>query len=171
MYTKADFLTAIAKETKILKHLATCVPPSGLDYRPTPGQRSTLELMQYLTIGAHAAAIYAVTGAWEHWEKLDAESKAVTAATFGKALDRQRSGIAKQLKPFNDASLKKKSTKDFSGAKVPLGAGLMAMVLQQLTAYRMQLFLYAKAAGNSAIGTSDVWRGKAAKPMKAAKAT
>ncbi len=167
MYTKDDFLSSIAKESAILKHLATCVPSGGLDYRPSDAQRTTLELMQYLCIGPQAGTIYAVTGSWDHWEKLDAESKTVTAATFAKANDRQRSAITRMLKPYTDASLKKKQTKDWSGKAMPLGVGLVAMVLGQMTAYRMQLFLYAKAAGNHGIGTSDVWRGKAAKPMKA----
>ena len=44
----------------------------------------------------------------------------------------------------------------------PLGRALLEMPLKWMTAYRMQLFLYAKAAGAVDLTTADNWRGAAA---------
>src|SRR5215510_16074891 len=48
--TKAELLTSLQKESRILGHLAGKVEPSMVDYRPTPKQRSSLELMRYMSI-------------------------------------------------------------------------------------------------------------------------
>ncbi len=170
MYTKAAFLNAIKLETKVIKHLATQIPANTYDYRPTPAQRSTLELLRYLAIGGAGAAAYAATGGWEAWEKLDAQAKLMQPGDIAKALDRQAKAIASALKPYTDAKLQKKKIKTWSGISCTLGEGMVTMVLMPMVAYRMQLFLYAKASGASHLTTSDCWHGKAAKPKKPAKA-
>ena len=43
--TKAELLTSLQKEARILGHLADKVEPAMVDYRPTPKQRSSLELL------------------------------------------------------------------------------------------------------------------------------
>ena len=48
MITKEQYIESFLKEIDIIKHLAEKIEPKMLDYRPTPGQRSTLELLQYL---------------------------------------------------------------------------------------------------------------------------
>jgi hypothetical protein len=168
MYTKQQFLKSLKLETKIIKHLATQVPAGQLEYRPTPAQRSTIELMRFLTLTAYGSARWAVEQQWEFWDALEAESKKVEAATFAKAMDRQVKAIEKLLKPLNDKQLVKKTTKTWSGSKLSLGEGLVDMVLKSLVAYRMQLFLYAKASGAAHLTSSDCWQGKPAKKMASA---
>ena len=48
--TKQELIAALQHEVRILLHLAGKVDKSKLDYRPTPKQRSTLELLQYMAI-------------------------------------------------------------------------------------------------------------------------
>src|SRR5262245_16992977 len=48
--TKPELIGSLKHEVNILLHLAGKVDPAKADYRPTPKQRSTLELLQYLTI-------------------------------------------------------------------------------------------------------------------------
>jgi hypothetical protein len=48
--TKAELLAALQNEVRILLHLADKIDPTALDYRPTPKQRSTLELLRDLSI-------------------------------------------------------------------------------------------------------------------------
>lgn len=168
MYAKKQLLASIAHETKVIKHLATQIPAGQLEYRPTPAQRSTLELLRYLTIAAHSATRYAVEGNWEWWDELEKPANAVTPATFAKAMDRQRNAITRILKPFGDAKLAKRPSKTWGGTKLPLGEALVEMALKPLVAYRMQLFLYAKASGAAHLTTSDCWAGKPAKKKKEA---
>jgi hypothetical protein len=48
--TKNELVGKLQHEVRTLLHLASKVDPSMLDYRPTPKQRSLLEVLQYLTI-------------------------------------------------------------------------------------------------------------------------
>src|ERR1700694_5497160 len=48
--TKPELVGTLQQEVRILLHLAGKVDASMLDYRPTPKQRSTLELLQYMAI-------------------------------------------------------------------------------------------------------------------------
>src|SRR5205814_980033 len=49
MMTKEEFLDSCAHETRVIRHLAGKILPGGLDWKPTPVQRTTLELLRYLT--------------------------------------------------------------------------------------------------------------------------
>ncbi len=170
MVTKATLIASVKAETKILKHLLTQIPAGGWDYRPSAPQRSTLELVRYLAIGAAGATDYAVTGTWDGWEKLEAAAKEWQAADLPKALDRQLALVKKSLAKVTDRAMATKKIKMWSGEKVTLGDGLLNMVIKPGAAYRMQLFLYLKAAGATHLTSSDLWQGKAAKPKKAEKA-
>src|SRR5258708_6590549 len=48
--TKDVLINCLNHEVQILPHQAWKVDPAKLDYRPTPKQRSTLELLQYMAI-------------------------------------------------------------------------------------------------------------------------
>ena len=49
------------------------------------------------------------------------------------------------------------------GGAMPRKAWLLETFLKNLVGYKMQLFLYIKASGNSGIGTPELWRGEDAK--------
>ena len=48
--TKEQLVASLQNEVRILLHLVSKIDRSQLNYRPTPGQRSTLELLRYLSI-------------------------------------------------------------------------------------------------------------------------
>ncbi len=48
--TKSELIAALQNEVRILLHLASKIDRAQLDYRPTPKQRSTIELLKYLTV-------------------------------------------------------------------------------------------------------------------------
>ena len=47
---------------------------------------------------------------------------------------------------------------------LPLGAAILNGPAKWLAAYKMQLFLYAKASGAPELKTSNLWRGADPKP-------
>ena len=47
---KSELIAQLQKEVDILLHLASKIDRAQLDYRPTPKQRSTLDLLRYLSI-------------------------------------------------------------------------------------------------------------------------
>ncbi len=50
MYTKEQLIAAMRNEFRIIKHLAEKIPADTEGYKPTEKQRTTLELLQYLSI-------------------------------------------------------------------------------------------------------------------------
>lgn len=167
MYTKASFLKSIALEAKIMKHLVAQIPAGQADWRLTPPQRSTLELLRFLTFMPYASVEFALTQAWDKWDGHEAAAKELQAADFAKAMDRQMKGITRLLAKHTDATLRKKTTKHWNGTKMTLGDALVAMVLNTMVAYRMQLFLQVKASGAPHLTSSDCWQGKTAKAKPA----
>ena len=47
--TKEELIGSLQNEIRILLHLAGKIDKNKLDYRPTAKQRSTIELLRYLT--------------------------------------------------------------------------------------------------------------------------
>ena len=47
--TKTELVASLQNEARLLLHLAGKVDRAKLDYRPTPKQRSTIELLKYLS--------------------------------------------------------------------------------------------------------------------------
>jgi hypothetical protein len=78
-------------------------------------------------------------------------------------MDEQTKFAKKAIIALTDEDLKKESTIFGSTLSLPM---FLLQTLKSATAYKMQLFLYIKASGNSDIGTSNLWGGMDA-PTKA----
>ena len=48
--TKDELIGSLKNEVRILLHLAGKIDRKQLDYRPTPKQRSTIELLRYMAV-------------------------------------------------------------------------------------------------------------------------
>lgn len=158
MLTKEQLLDSMRQEVKIVKHLATKVLPGTWDWRPTPAQRSTLELIRYMTHCGTIGAIHAVTDKWDHAEATEKASESVTPENFAAAMDRQMAELEALIRPLTDDDLRRATTMPW-GSPTTVGLGLVDMGLKPLVAYRMQLFLYAKQSGNASIGPAECWVG------------
>ena len=162
----AHLITALRRETAIVKHLATKIPAGQLDYRPTPAQRSTLELLRYITTIAITSSRYCLVGNWDHAKEYGAKAAGLHLADIAGAMDRQLAEVEAVLAKLSASDLERQVALPWGGAGT-LGDVLLEMPVGFMTAYRMQLFLYAKASGASQIGTMDLWAGKDT-PAKAA---
>lgn len=159
MLTSAQFLAAVDHETRVIKHLATKFVPGTDDWRPTTKQRSTTELLRYLTSAASVPCLAMIRGNWEHAEALEQAAQAVTTTTFAAAMDAQRATIAAALAPLSERDFAERDANLPWGTPVKLGEALVRTVLYTYVAYRMQLFLYAKESGNADIGPANCWVG------------
>lgn len=159
MITREQLLDSMRHEVKIIRHLATKVPPGTWDWRPTPGQRSMLELLQYLTCCGSIGTVFAATGTWDHAEAIEKDAESVTPETFDAAMQKQMALLEEVIRSLPEADLLTRDAKLPWGAPTKLGLGLVDMGLKPLAAYRMQFFLYAKQAGNSALGPANCWVG------------
>ena len=158
--TKHELIALLQKEVRVLLHLASKIDRSQLDYRPTPKQRSTLELLQYLTYMGPMLLRYA------KGEKLDADSwtpivQAAGARDFDQtlaAIEAHKDAYAALVEGMDERAFRAE-VQGFDGAKTTCGSFIVYNVLGQCAAYRTQLFLYLKACGREELNTANLWNG------------
>ena len=162
--TKSELVALLQKEVRLLLHLTTKIDPDMLDYRPTPKQRSTLELLKYLTNMGPMLVRAAKTGNFDV-EAWTAASKAAEARDFAQtvaALAPHSDEYAALLADVSDADFRKEI--EMFGNKTTRGAFLVNLVLCGHAAYRTQLFVYLKACGREELSTMNLWAGVDAPP-------
>lgn len=161
--TKDELLSALQGEIRILLHLASKVDPAKLDYRPSAGQRSTLELLQYLTIMGPIHFDAVLRGAFDMdawrtaWQTGERKAKFLDLARAKEAIGKQSDLFAERLGTCSDADLRAEI--EMFGHRESRGSMLVSMVLRHYSAYRMQLFLYLKASGRDELNTMNLWVG------------
>lgn len=158
--TKEELLQSLQKEVRILLHLATKIDRSQLDYRPTEKQRSTLELLHYLSFMGPVLVRATRAGAFD-----PAAWNAAKDTAAGLDLDGTLDAIAAQadefsllLAEFAESDLR--SGIEMFGRQSTKGFFLVNTVLCGYAAYRTQLFLYLKACGRVELNSMNLWSGK-----------
>ena len=157
--TKSELIASLQNEVRILLHLAGKIDPAKLEYRPTPKQRSTIELLKYLCLMGPMLVRAVKAGAFDPalWT---ATEQTIASQTFDQVLATiaaQKDTYAELLADVSDADLRTEI--EMFGSKSTRGSFLVNMVLCGCAAYRTQLFLYLKACGRDELGTMNLWAG------------
>jgi len=158
--TKSELIAALQNEVRILVHLAGKVDRSKIDYRPTSKQRSTIELLRYMSMMGPTLIRYAKTNSWDQ-DLWNSALKAADARDFNQtvaAIAAQAAEYAALLGDMTDADFRGE-VKGFDGSTTSRGAFIVNLVLCGCAAYRTQLFLYLKACGREELGTVNLWVG------------
>jgi hypothetical protein len=157
--TTAELISSLQNEVRILLHLAGMVDRSMLDYRPTPQQRSTIELLQYLTMMGPELIRAIRAGAFDGGAWAGAEQSASTLSFNDvlSAIAAQKAGYAEALGDITEAELRREVA--LFGEPASVGSTLVNQVLCGCAAYRTQLFLYLKACGRHELTTLNLWAG------------
>ncbi len=163
--TKSELLTSLQHEVRILVHLAGKVDRAQLDYRPTPKQRSTLELVRYLSMMGPTLVQYALAEPpdIEIWNAAEEQSKARDFDQAVAAIAAQSARYETLLAGHGDAKFRAPFT-DFDGTTTTVGAFLVNLVLMGVAAYKTQLFVYLKACGHEELSSANLWYGADAPP-------
>ena len=158
--TKSELIASLQHESRILLHLAGKVEPQMRDYRPTPKQRSALELLQYLSVMGPELVKAGKAGAFnrESWMAADATAKSRDWDQTVAALATQPDQYATLLNEWTDADFRA-DIDPFGRGKSSKGSFLVNMVLGGHAAYRTQLFCYLKSCGREELGTTNLWGG------------
>jgi hypothetical protein len=156
---KSELLASLQHEVRILLHLAGKVEPHMRDYRPTPKQRSALELLKYMSIMGPGLIRAAKAGRFDPaaWT---VEEKKAAAYSFDEAvaaIAAQRDEYAALLDAISDAEMREEI--EMFGRKQIRGPFIVNLVLGGHAAYRTQLFLYLKSCGREELGTMNLWAG------------
>ena len=157
--TKSELIASLQNEVRVLLHLAGKIEPGMLDYRPTPKQRSTLELLRYLSAMGPTLVAAAAAGGFD-----PARWGAALAAAEARDFDQTVDAIASHADVYTtlladvpDESFRQQV--EFFGVKQSRGSFLVNVVLCGYAAYRTQLFDYLKACGRTELVTSNLWAG------------
>ncbi len=159
MFSKSNFLDSLELETNICKHLHSKIDADNLDYKPTDGQRTMLELLQYLSGCLYVPTRCLIENDWSCAGECMKKSAEVTLDNFCDRMDEQLAAVKELVLPLTDSDFAGKETSFPTGAKAILGPALINFTLKFSAAYRMQLFLYIKATGRSELNTLNCWFG------------
>lgn len=159
MIRKNDLLDSLLHECDIASHLHGKIPEGRWGYRPTPDQRSTLELLRYLAGCGIGSARAMTEGTWDGYKAAMDRAADMAPEAFPALMATQKDELRALFAGLDDDALSTQEATLPWGEKVTLGRALIETTLKWLAAYRMQLFLYAKASGNTAIGTANNWAG------------
>ena len=158
--TKEELIGSLQNEARILLHLASKIDRNKLDYRPTPKQRSTMELLQYLVVMGPNLVKSIKAGAFDPpgWAAASEQAKAMNFDQVLKAIEQQKGVYADLLSGYSDQDFR--SDIDlFGSGKSSKGSVLVNLVLAGCAAYRTQLFIYLKACGREELNTMNLWGG------------
>jgi hypothetical protein len=161
--TKEELIASLKNEVRILAHLTGKIDQSKFHYRPTPRQRSILELLQYLAIMAptQIAAIqggdFSRSAMMAVWRPAETRAKSMSFEQAVAAIQQQSAQFDQIFSDWREADLR--SRVDMFGHKFSRGELLVNLVLSGFAAYRMQLFCYLKSCGREELNTVDLWMG------------
>ncbi len=157
--TKAELIESLQNDVRILLHLAGKVDRAQLDYRPTQKQRSTLELLRYLSMMGPELIQAIKKGAFDPaaWTVAEEATAAMDFDQTVAAIGTQTEAYATLLADMSDADFRAEI--ELFGDKGTRGSILVNLILCGCAAYRTQLFLYLKACGREELSTMNLWAG------------
>ena len=157
--TKSDLISSLQNEVRILLHLAGKIDHASIDYRPTPKQRSTIELLKYLSIMGPELVKAAKAGKFDPvlWTAAEAAAQSRDFDQTRAAIAAQTDSYASLLAGISDEDMRAEIL--MFGNPTTRGAFLVNLVLCGCAAYRTQLFVYLKACGRKELSTMNLWAG------------
>jgi hypothetical protein len=166
--TRSELIASLQTEVRILLHLAGKVNDSSIDYRPTPKQRSTRELVRYLSFMGPTIVRYALAEPPDVsiWTEGEEAAKARSFEESVAEIGRHAEQYASLLGAVPEAKFREEFI-DWEGNKTTVGSFLVNLVIGGCAAYRTQLFLYLKSAGLEHLSSANLWTGADSAPANA----
>ena len=157
--TKDELIASLQNEVRILLHLADKADAAVLDYRPTPKQRSTIELLRYLTYMGPVMIPSIQAGAFDMpaWSAAEQAAQAANFEQVRASLAAQTDLYAQLLGDYSEEDFQAQI--EMFGRTSSKGYLITNVVLCGHAAYRTQLFLYLKANGHDELNTYNLWAG------------
>jgi hypothetical protein len=157
--TRSELVGSLQHEVHVLLHLAGKIDRAEVDYRPTPKQRSTIELLRYLSYMGPMLVKFAKAGSFDQaaWAATKSAADLRNLDETVAAIAGQRDLYARELGSLSDPDFRAEI--EMFGRKTTRGAFLVNMVLCGHAAYRTQLFCYLNACGREELTTMNLWAG------------
>ena len=164
MISRDEFLESIRTEVAIVKHLYSKVDKDKLNYKLSPAQRSTSEVLDNLPCNLYLIANSLMKSDFSNF-KVEAEAIAASAKKdFNATMDAEYAKFEALVKGLSDSDFKNKEMAFPNGTKFKAGVGLLQSTYRFLVSYKMQLFQYLKAGGRQELVSSNLWWGRDPQP-------
>lgn len=157
MITKQQYIDSITFELAVVRHLAEKIDAAHLEFRPTPKQRSTHELLSYMSTIFGAAVDVIKTGDQGAYRAWSEKTPAVTLGNFASLIEIEEKHIRDVVGGMSDSELEEKIT--IYGTERTRAEHLLNGPLKWAAAYKMQLFMYLKMTGAEHLNTMNLWAG------------
>ena len=158
MITKQQYIDSITFELGVIRHLATKIDAAHLDFKPTPKQRSTHELMTYMsTIFGGAIDMIKAGGDRTVYKAWLDKTPAATLENFAELMKIEEDHIREVVGGMSDEELAERVT--IYGSERTRAEHLLNGPLKWATAYKMQLFMNLKMSGAEHLNTMNLWAG------------
>lgn len=164
MITKEQFAQSMIRECDIILHLFSKLSPEQYEYQPSPEQRSTHMLLRYLAICAIGGIDCMQHKDWKRFATYRERVQDMAPSDFPAAMEQQKQEIQQFFASITEEALQTQEAPMPGGVMLPLGMAILEGPHKWLAAYKMQLFLYAKASGSTQLKTSNLWRGTDPQP-------
>lgn len=164
MVTKNDLRDMLIHEYRVIRQLIPKIPEGSEDFRLSPPQRSTMELLHYLAIVGPGVLHAANDGGFGWYVENKGKLEGMTLADAPQYMD---GAIAEMEHLFEQWTEEDLATRDVSVPRLgdwKLGTWILHSACRWVPAYKLQLFHHAKAAGNTDIGTWDAWMDDGSSP-------
>jgi hypothetical protein len=159
LISKSELIGKLQHEIHILVHLCSKIEPAMLDYRPTPKQRSTIELLRYLNIMGPVLLPSVLQGTFliDDWNAAEARSAGLDFSSLVTEITAQAAFYASTLEATPEEVLQGEIT--MFGSTASRAMHIINFVVCGHAAYRTQLFCYLKACGREELSTMNLWAG------------
>ncbi len=127
--TKEELVGSLQNEIRILLHLISKIDQAQLDYRPTAKQRSTMELLRYLSIMGPNLIPAVKTGKFDGaaWGVTEAAAKVKSFEQIVADIEKQAAMYGSELGAMSEAELGEQI--EMFGRPTSRGAHIVNMVL------------------------------------------
>lgn len=160
MFSKAQLIQHITNEFRILKHLGTKINhEQHLGHKFTESQRTIKDLMVYLgySLGKLTQLVAKGEQDMSVFADYDTLANNFDPSQRETVLDTELKEIITLIESLNDEALATNMT--LFGTTKTRAEFLITMLVAQLAAYKMQLFLQLKHAGRTELNSMNLWAG------------
>jgi hypothetical protein len=120
-----------------------------------------LELMRYLSFGPGNGTLKILANDWKIGKPTGELSKDAPPSDFPRNMLRQAEAVERLIRSADPVAIRSVDHTLPWGEVTKQAQALVNYPLNWLMSYRMQLFLYLKAAGAYTLATPDLWHSKA----------
>jgi hypothetical protein len=167
MLNKSDLRDTMIHEYKLIKQLTAKLPEGSEDYRISPNQRSTMELLRYLTLLGPGLVHAANDNGFAWFGENGPKVESLALAEIPAHLDGAIAEMSALFDGMSDEDFDKREVSVEGMGDWTVKTWLLNTACKFIPAYKLMLFHHAKAAGNGDIDTWDAWMdtGEAPRPQ------